>query len=49
MPRPPHWGLLRLAPVAIEFWQQRPFRMHDRFVYERDAPGGPWRITRLAP
>jgi pyridoxamine 5'-phosphate oxidase len=49
VPRPPHWGLLRLVPEAIELWQQRPFRMHDRFVYARPAPGGPWSITRLAP
>lgn len=47
--RPPHWGILRLDPEAIEFWQQRPFRMHDRFVYARAEPGAPWRITRLAP
>jgi len=49
VPRPPHWGMLRLVPLAIEVWQQRPFRMHDRFVYERSAPGAPWVITRLAP
>lgn len=49
IPRPPHWGMLRLVPEAIELWQQRPFRMHDRFVYERPAPGSPWAITRLAP
>lgn len=49
IPRPPHWGMLRLVPVAVELWQQRPFRMHDRFVYERSAPGEAWSITRLAP
>lgn len=49
VPRPPDWAMLRLVPVAIELWQQRPFRMHDRFVYERAEPGAPWTITRLAP
>jgi pyridoxamine 5'-phosphate oxidase len=49
IPRPPFWGMLRLVPSAIEVWQQRPFRMHDRFVYERPEPGAPWTITRLAP
>jgi pyridoxamine 5'-phosphate oxidase len=49
IPRPPDWGMLRLVPMAVELWQQRPFRMHDRFVYERSAPGEAWSITRLAP
>ena len=49
IPRPPQWGMLRIVPTTIELWQQRPFRMHDRFVYERPGPGSPWTITRLAP
>jgi pyridoxamine 5'-phosphate oxidase len=48
VPRPPTWGGYRLAPDALEFWQGRPFRLHDRFRYERDPAGG-WRIDRLAP
>jgi pyridoxamine 5'-phosphate oxidase len=50
VPRPPQWGGHRLAPDAIEFWQGRAFRLHDRFRYERDAgvPTG-WRVERLAP
>jgi pyridoxamine 5'-phosphate oxidase len=46
-PRPPHWGGYRLAPVAIEFWQGRENRLHDRLLYRRDA--GAWTIERLAP
>jgi pyridoxamine 5'-phosphate oxidase len=46
-PRPPHWGGYRVRPDAIEFWQGRPDRLHDRLVYiKQDAH---WRIERLAP
>lgn len=45
--RPPHWGGYRLLPDAIEFWQGRPNRLHDRLLYTRAAGG--WTITRLAP
>ncbi len=50
VPRPPNWGGYILEPAAIEFWQTGEFRLHDRFLYVRDAaPGGGWRIERLAP
>ena len=48
VPRPDYWGGYLLRPDAIEFWQGRESRMHDRFRYTRDAGGG-WTIERLAP
>ncbi len=48
VPRPPFWGGFRLGPDAVEFWQGRPDRLHDRLLYTR-ADGGDWSRTRLAP
>ncbi|HCK84845.1 MAG TPA: pyridoxamine 5'-phosphate oxidase [Hyphomonadaceae bacterium] len=49
IPRPPHWIGWRLAPLQIEFWRDRPFRLHDRLVFERESVGRPWVKTRLFP
>jgi pyridoxamine 5'-phosphate oxidase len=47
IPRPPHWSGFRLAPLSIEFWVNRPFRLHDRLQFERS--GDEWRTQRLYP
>lgn len=57
VPRPPHWSGFRVAPRLIEFWKDGAFRLHDRFVYHREAEGegegevgaARWRIERLYP
>jgi pyridoxamine 5'-phosphate oxidase len=49
IPRPPHWSGFRLSPIEIEFWQDRPFRLHDRLVYRREKPDGDWVVERLYP
>jgi pyridoxamine 5'-phosphate oxidase len=47
VPRPPFWSGFRIVPDRIEFWQERPFRLHDRWLYIRD--GEAWRLQRLFP
>jgi pyridoxamine 5'-phosphate oxidase len=47
IPRPPHWGGLRVAPDDVEFWCGRGSRLHDRLRYHRDGDG--WVVQRLAP
>ena len=49
IPRPPHWSGFRIMPVEIEFWHDRPFRLHDRLVFRRSSAGEPWKTTRLYP
>ena len=48
IPRPPHWTGFRLAPVRMEFWHDRPNRLHERRQFDRDAEGG-WTSTLLYP
>jgi pyridoxamine 5'-phosphate oxidase len=47
VPRPPHWTGYRIRPVQIEFWHDRPFRLHDRVRFTRTEEG--WARTRLYP
>ena len=49
VPRPPHWTGWRLNPNRIEFWRDRPFRLHDRLVYARDSAGVAWTTERYFP
>jgi pyridoxamine 5'-phosphate oxidase len=48
VPRPPHWGGFLLRPHAIEFWEGRPSRLHDREVFTRGTDGA-WHARRLSP
>ncbi len=47
IPKPPHWGGVRVIPHEIEFWQGRPSRLHDRLRYQ--LVDGTWKIDRLSP
>jgi pyridoxamine 5'-phosphate oxidase len=49
IPRPAHWSGFRLTPVSIEFWHDRPFRLHDRVQFTRTEPAQAWTKTRLYP
>ncbi len=49
IPRPSYWSGFRVVPTEIEFWAARPFRLHDRIAFRRDAPHDSWHKTRLYP
>lgn len=49
IPRPDHWSGFRVIPAAMEFWRDRPFRLHDRLQFTRGGEGAPWRAQRLYP
>jgi pyridoxamine 5'-phosphate oxidase len=49
VPRPPHWSGFRIIPLQLEFWQDGPFRLHDRIQFSRAAPEQPWARQRLYP
>src|SRR5690606_35568253 len=48
IPRPEYWSGFRIVPLQIEFWHDRPFRLHDRLQFNRDEAGG-WTSRRLYP
>lgn len=49
VPRPQYWTGFRIVPASIEFWADRPFRLHDRIVYSRELSGKAWTRERLYP
>ena len=49
VPRPPHWSGYRIIPMTMEFWEDRPFRLHERVEFRRIERGAPWNKTRLYP
>jgi pyridoxamine 5'-phosphate oxidase len=49
VPRPPHWSGFRIVPLQMEFWHDRPFRLHQRVLFQRDAADAAWTKTGLYP
>ena len=49
VPRPPHWSGYRIVPTTMEFWHDRPFRLHERIEFRRADLNAPWVKTRLYP
>lgn len=49
IPRPPYWTGFRIVPSYIEFWMDKPFRLHDRLIFERISPADSWTSKRFFP
>jgi pyridoxamine 5'-phosphate oxidase len=49
VPRPANWSGYRVKPLVMEFWHDRPYRLHDRIEFRRAALTEPWSKTRLYP
>jgi len=49
IPRPTYWSGFRITPLEMEFWHDRPFRLHDRLVFRRPDPATAWEKQRLYP
>ncbi len=49
IPRPEYWSGFRIRPTSIEFWHDRPFRLHDRIEFHRPTPEGGWLKVRMYP
>jgi pyridoxamine 5'-phosphate oxidase len=49
IPRPPYWSGFRITPLEMEFWHDRPFRLHERVAFRRGAPSEAWHKERLYP
>ncbi len=49
VPRPPHWSGFRILPLSIEFWHDRPFRLHDRVVFRCENQSADWTKAKLYP
>ena len=49
VPRPPNWSGYRVKPLVMEFWHDRPYRLHDRIEFRRATVSAPWSKTRLYP
>jgi pyridoxamine 5'-phosphate oxidase len=49
VPRPPHWSGFRVCPLYIEFWQDKPFRLHDRSIFRREGAEAAWSETKFYP
>ena len=49
VPRPPYWSGFRIVPTYVEFWQDKPFRLHDRLILTRENETTPWTETKFYP